>query len=378
MKRINHCRVCHHEFFETPLFRYENMPKSAQNFPDAASLGNDKGIDLEVCQCSGCGIVQLSNDPVPYYREVIRAAAFSEEMKQFRLHQFEQFAHRYSLENKKIIEIGCGRGEYLSLMKKFIAQAYGIEYSPVSVNLCKESGLKVQQGYIDAEKFILQDAPFNAFFILSFLEHMPDINTALRGIAHNLTDDAVGLIEVPNFDMILRKNLFSEFISDHLFYFTAETLSSLLAVNGFQVLECKAVWHDYILSAVVRKRRPVDMSDFSGFQSKLKDELFEFIGRHQDVAIWGAGHQALTVISLAGLSGKIKYVVDSAPFKQNKYTPASHIPIVAPEMLRANKVDAVIIMAAAYSDEIAGFLMNKYSKEIAIAILRDYGLEKIN
>jgi len=356
----------------------ENMPGSAQNFPDADSLGNDKGIDLEVCQCPGCGIVQLSNDPVPYYREVIRAAAFSEEMKQFRLQQFEQFAHRYSLENKKIIEIGCGCGEYLSLMKNFVPQAYGLEYSTVSVNICKDSGLKVQQGYIDAEKFLIHDAPFNAFFILNFLEHLPDINTVLRGIAHNLTDDAVGLIEVPNFDMILRKNLFSEFISDHLFYFTEETLSSVLAVNGFHVLECKAVWHDYLLSAVVRKRCPVDISDFSGFQSKLKDELHEFIGRYKEVAIWGAGHQALTVLSLAGLSGKIKYVVDSASFKQNKYTPASHIPIVAPEMLRTNKVDAVIIMAAAYSDEIAGFLMNNYSKQIAIAILRDYGLEKIN
>ena len=80
---INKCRVCGHDFFEEPLLRYENMPRAAQFLPDAESLESDKGVALEVCQCSGCGLVQISNDPVPYYKEVIRAAAFSDEMKGF-------------------------------------------------------------------------------------------------------------------------------------------------------------------------------------------------------------------------------------------------------------------------------------------------------
>jgi hypothetical protein len=67
--------------------------------------------------------------------------------------------------------------------------------------------------------------------------------------------------------------------------------------------------------------------------------------------------------------------VDSAVFKQGKYTPATHIPIVSPETLNSDPVDAVIVMAASYSDEVAMILRRHFSKQMHIAILRDYGLE---
>ena len=91
--------------------------------------------------------------------------------------------------------------------------------------------------------------------------------------------------------------------------------------------------------------------------------------------MWGAGHQALAVIALANIQDRICYVVDSAPFKQGKYTPASHLPIVSPDELISNSVDAVIVMAASYSDEVANTLRLKYPADLEIAILRDYGLE---
>ena len=63
---------------------------------------------------------------------------------------------------------------------------------------------------------------------MSFLEHIPHPNETLSGIYNNLNDDAIGLIEVPNFDMILKNKLFSEFIGDHLFYFTEKCTRNVL------------------------------------------------------------------------------------------------------------------------------------------------------
>ena len=77
---------------------------------------------------------------------------------------------------------------------------------------------------------------------------------------------------------------------------------------------------------------------------------------------------------MTNIAKKIKYVVDSAPFKQNKYTPATHVPIVAPEMLLTDKVAAVIVMAAGYSDEIAKIIKKKFNN-LQIAVLKNYGLE---
>ena len=373
----NRCRVCDHALYKEPLLRYTNMPGAAQYLPDAETIESDRGVDLEVCQCSGCGLVQLSNPPVAYYKEVIRAAAFSEEMKDFRIKQFGSFIKKYSLKGKKVIEIGCGRGEYLSLMQQCGADAYGLEYAEASVDHCVASDLNVQKGFVEFPEQKLLDAPFNGFFMLNYLEHLPDVNATLTGICGNLTDDAVGLVEVPNFDMIVRKRLFSEFIGDHLFYFTKRTLRSVLELNGFDVIECNEIWQDYIISVVVRKRMKTDLSHFAQQRTHLKKEIDAYIGRfpERQVAIWGAGHQALAVISLTDLAGKIKYVVDSAVLKQGKYTPATHIAIVSPDALRSDPVEAVIVMAASYSDEVVRVLRQKFDENINIAILRDFGLE---
>lgn len=375
----NRCRVCARHFPETRLLHFENMPKAAQFLPDAESLAQDKGVDLDVYQCDGCGLVQISNEPVPYYKEVVRSAAFSEEMKTFRREQFDAFVKKYALRGKKVIEIGCGRGEYLALLQEAGVEAHGVEYAEDSVHYCFDNGLRVTRGFIDSANYLLCQAPFEAFAILNFLEHCPDPNASLSGIAHNLCKGGIGLVEVPNFDMILRKNLFTEFISDHIFYFTRETLETTLRLNGFEVLECSEVWYGYIISAVVRKRSSCNVSPFDDSQSRLKQEIDDYVRSYggNGVAIWGAGHQALATIALLGLAGEIKYVVDSAPFKQNKFTPVSHIPIVAPEHLKTNPVDAIIIMAASYSDEVAAIVRQRFGGAFAVAILRDFGLERM-
>jgi len=372
------CRVCHQLLFDSAVLEYSNMPKSAQFLPDDRELKDDIGVNLSVCQCSGCGLVQLSNAPVFYYKEVIRAAAVSEVMTAFRQEEFKQWIDKYQLQGKKLIEIGCGAGEFLDIMRLNNINVYGIEQGTASIKKCLSKGLEVEQGFIDSDEKQLKHYPFDAFYMLNFLEHLPDPNTVLKGVANNLVDGAIGLVEVPNFDMILRNNLFSEFISDHLFYFTKETFIATLTRNGFEVIECNEVWHEYSISAVVRKRAKIDLSIFKRYQDKLGGELHCYINQFPDnsVAIWGAGHQALAVMSLTDMGGKIKYVIDSASFKQNKYTPATHIPIVHPNKIKEDPVKAVIVMAASYSTEVVTILQNEYSKEIKIAILDENGLKE--
>jgi 2-polyprenyl-3-methyl-5-hydroxy-6-metoxy-1,4-benzoquinol methylase len=350
------------------------MPKSAQFFPDKAEVESEKGADISVCQCSSCGLVQLSNAPVSYYKEVIRSAAVSDEMTEFRYHQFENWLESYDLVGKKVIEIGCGSGEYMTIMNKFDVDVFGLEQRAESVEKGRKEGLTVQQGFI--EDIVPNNGSFDAFYMLNFLEHLPEPNKSLKKIAACLNEGAIGLVEVPNFDMILRQKLFSEFISDHLFYFTKESLIFTLQRNGFEVLECQETWHEYSLSAVVRKREPISLTIFDQQRTQITAELNRYIDQFNEsaVAIWGAGHQALAVISLADIGSRIRYVVDSAPFKQNKYTPASHIPIVPPTTLVSDPVESVIVMAASYSDEVAKLISQNYTG-IKIAVLRDTGLE---
>ena len=63
----------------------------------------------------------------------------------------------------------------------------------------------------------LKKNQFNGFICMSFMEHAPDINKFLRSINKILKDESFGIIEVPNFNMILKKKLYTEFIRDHRF-----------------------------------------------------------------------------------------------------------------------------------------------------------------
>ena len=74
------------------------------------------------------------------------------------------------------------------------------------------------------------------------------------------------------------------------------------------------------------------------------------------------------------IENNIKYIVDSAVFKQDKYSPSSHIKIVSEKELIEDPVDALIIMAGSYSDEIIKIMKLKYPF-IEIAVLREFGLE---
>lgn len=380
MKIEKCCRVCAQPLFAEPLLCYRNMPAAAQGFPDAQTVSGDTGADLDIFQCSGCGLVQLAVEPVSYYREVIRAAGISQVLREVKRRQFAEFVDRFGLRGKKVVEIGCGRGEFLSILHELPVETRGVEFSEAAVRHCQEAGLRVSRGYPDAGSADFSVAPFDAFFLLMFLEHMPDPNGSLRAIGQQLVPGGIGLIEVPNFDMMLRKRLFSEFIADHLLYFSHETLVATLQGNGFEVIERTELRDDYVISVVVRKRTPLDLSDFSQAQEVITSELQRFVAGFgpRRVAVWGAGHQALAVLAISGAAPSIRYVVDSAPFKQGKFTPATHLPVVPPATLVSDPVDAVIVMAASYSDEVAEIIARDYGGRMTVAILREGGLELKN
>jgi len=377
IKKSHSCRVCDGSLFPSPLLRYENSPRSAQGFLDAIEECDDL-VNLEIFQCVYCGLVQHNLAPVPYYKEVIRAVAFSKEMGDFRVDQLRQWIMQNHLANKKILEVGCGRGEYIDLLISAGAtKVAGIEYAQKSVVTAREKCLQIYQGYLDSDFELPSDFKFDAFTIFSFMEHWPNPNQGLRLIHSVLSEGAVGLVEVPNFELILSKGLYSEFTADHIFYFDRKSFTFLLEKNGFEVISIESVWYGYILSAMVRKRPFLDVKNFLKIQEKIKSQLTEFISQRGDgeVAIWGAGHQALAVIAMARVANEVKYIVDTAPFKQGKYTPATHLPIVGPEYLNTHTPKAVIVMAAGYTNEVIRVLLEKYPFIEHIAALREDELE---
>ncbi|MDR0920712.1 MAG: class I SAM-dependent methyltransferase [Oscillospiraceae bacterium] len=365
------CRLCGSEI-DNYLIIYEGMPKSAQNFPD--SPDEDAGEDLSVIQCPWCGLVQLAGSPVPYYRDVIRASAVSAEMREFRKNQFSLFVRDNNLFGKKIIEIGAGNGEYMSAFENIDAHIFGLENS-------KNNSASIYKGFVENECYYIPNSPYDAFYCLNFLEHIPSPKSFLRGIVCNLTEDGVGIIEVPNTDMIFKTGLFSEFIHDHLMYFTKDTFRLMLETNGFSVVSLDVIWHNYIISAVVKKKHIKNVNNFLENRKTLTDSIHAYLDQKSDegkiIASWGAGHQALAVLALSGIGGKIQYVIDSADFKQNKLTPATHIPIISPSKINELGIDCIIVMAASYSSEVVKLINENYT-HIEVAVIENNKITEVS
>ncbi len=375
--KVDRCRSCGGAFLPEALLRYTGMPAAAQHLPD--SPGEDRGVDFNLMQCGGCGLLQLDTPPVPYYREVIRAAAYSPEMGEFRRGQFREWIERNGLNGKRVLECGCGRGEFLELMAASGVSAFGMEYGVGNVTSCREHGLAVEQLYFETGEEKLATGPFDGFYILNYLEHLPNLNEYLAGIAANLTDGGVGLIEVPNFDMILANQTFAEFTTDHLYYFTRQTLTGVLERCGFDVIASRTIWYGYILSLEVRKRSRLDLSGFDCARRALSEQLNALVEQYgvESSAVWGASHQAFAVLALAGLHGRLRCILDSAPFKQGKFSPATHIPIVSPDAVAGGDLKLLIVMAGGYSTEVAALARRRFGEALAIHILREDRLEQV-
>ena len=377
MKR---CIACGAPLWETPLLTLDNMPASAQHLPDAQGVKEDRGLTLDLCQCMGCGLVQFDCEPVDYYRDVIRAGGFSKTMVELRRYQYKHLIDSYHLEGKKFIEVGCGQGEFLKVLSEFPVEVHGIEHDPHLVELARAQGLDVTEGFTETEDTRFAGGLYDVFLSFNFLEHQPDPSTMLQAIYRNLEDDAMGLITVPSFEYIMDHNSYYELIRDHLAYYTFETLTPLLERNGFQVEECEVINRD-TLSVIVRKRPQMDTENLLECYVNLKREMETYMkyldAWDKKVAIWGASHQGFTLAATTKLGERARYIIDSAPFKQGKFAPASHLPIVGPDHFHEHPVDAIIITAPGYTDEIAASIRQKFGTSVEIRAMRSNHLEMV-
>lgn len=387
------CIVCKNEISGKPLFVLENAPSSAQNIPETGELGQDTGIDLHLYQCQNCGLVQFDCEPVSYYRDVIRSGGYSTTMVELRTRQYKHLIETYGLEGKKFLEVGCGQGEFLKVLTEFPVKAYGVEHREQLVELALKNGLNVASGFTENPDTVLGSAgPYDVFLSFNFLEHQPKPGIMLDCIWENLACGGMGLITVPSLEYVLQYNGYYELIRDHIAYYTFDTLRSLLEQHGFVVVEQEVVNRD-TLSVIVKKTSKIKKNSlsampfsvnlsgledsFHSIRKQMKELTKDLEKQGQTLAVWGASHQGFTLASTTCLGEKACYIMDSAPFKQGRFAPASHLPIVAPDYFLEHPTDGILILAPGYTEEIAGIIRRRFGDKIRIFTLRSEKLEEL-
>lgn len=414
------CIACGHAL--SPLMTLDDMPASAQNIPAASELAEDHPLSLTLCQCPSCGLVQFDTEPVDYYRDVIRAGGGTRTMTRLRHEEYARLLtamQEHHIHGRRIVEVGCGRGEFLRMWQNLAEDPegaaalardqardplsgqpnaaplhlVGLEHKPSLVeeaNAVADKKYRVYEGFATGD-VRYPEGPFDAFVQFNFLEHQPDPCDMLRNIGRNLKPQALGLITVPSFEYILRYNGYYELLRDHIANYTEFTLQKLLQDCGFELLSMDLVNRDTI-EAIVRKADPDELSElhYSGrlidvsalrdsydrLSASVNAHIDHLSESHRTMAIWGASHQGFTLAATTKLGGRVEYIIDSAPFKQGRFSPASHIPIVAPDYAVAHPVDEILIVAPGYTDEIAGIIRERFDENVCILVLRTDRIEE--
>ena len=274
----NTCIVCGAPLRSAPLMICENMPAAAQHLPAYDGLDQDQTLELRLCQCSGCGLVQLDCDPVEYYRDVIRSGGYSTTMHELRHEQYDRFMNTCPIKGKRVLEVGCGQGEFLRVWREdgFDAVPFGIEHDKALVEKAVLDKLNVVEGFAENEDRVLPGAPYDAFCSFNFLEHQPNPNGMLRCIYNNLNEEAYGLITVPSWDYILEKESYYELIRDHLAYYSQDAFRFALEKNGFRVLSMRVVNRD-TWEAIIEKKKRIDTAALIANQNRLRREIYDVI-----------------------------------------------------------------------------------------------------
>ncbi len=99
-----------------------------------------------------------------------------------------------------VMDLGCGRGEFLELMREAGVPARGIELSPELAGVCRAKGLEVECGDLLASLPALADQSLGGIFCAHVVEHFPPerLPGMIRSAAAKLRRDGVLAIETPN------------------------------------------------------------------------------------------------------------------------------------------------------------------------------------
>ena len=332
--------------------------------------------------CESCGLIQLREvvSPGDLYASGICGSTSSVAYLSW-LNELSDFLVKsYSLESAKILEIGSADGSLLAaLTSRGAGPVWGYEPSLVYKDIWRNKGISVTH-----KLFSMQTCsecpivPVQVVVMRHLIEHVDDLQDLLSAVRHVLSVDGLLVIETPDVDVLLNRPLYFDFLHEHLSYFSELALLTLLGRHGFEVVEVRRVpIHEGSLLVISQKKERVALDDpranslnahfitsymnrcrvFATQQSDYIRAFKQFIQREIERGVsfagYGAGLRINSTLGMLGLSSReLLFICDKNSLLHGKFTYGSYILICPPQRLLDDPVDALIIFAHPYQEEI--------------------------
>ena len=340
------------------------------------SLNYPRG-DIALGFCRSCGFISnVLFDPSrhEYSDNYEETQGFSVTFSRFHLNLADGLINRYDLYDKDIIEIGCGKGDFLKLLCER-GQNRGIGFDPAYVSGRSQAETGSRTSFIRdffSEKYAGTPADFICCKMT--LEHIQNTAGFVKIIRNTIADrpGTILFFQVPDVARILSESAFWDIYYEHCSYYSSVALTSLFKTSGFDIVEIWREYGDQYLMIVVRPENCQD-APYQGLENELENvaravEIFsnssknkrhswqlklkDFQKQEQRVVLWGGGSKGVAFLTTLGVRDEIEYVVDINPFRQGTYMAGTGQMIVAPEFLKEYQPDVVIVMNPVYRQDI--------------------------
>ena len=275
-----------------------------------------------------------------------------------------------------VIEVASNDGY---LLKNFLAAGIpclGIEPTASTASAAEQLGIPVLREFFGealGKQLAREGRQADLIAGNNVYAHVPDINDFTRGLKAALKPNGTITLEFPHLMRLIEHTQFDTVYHEHFSYLSLHTVSRIFAAAGLRVCDVEelpthggslrvfgchaedARVGSASLAAVQEAESDAGMQGlavYEAFQQRadeVKNGLLSFLIEQKragkKVAAYGAAAKGNTLLNYAGVKQDLlSFVCDAAPSKQGKYLPGSHIPVFAPEKLKSEKPNIVLIL----------------------------------
>jgi SAM-dependent methyltransferase len=343
---------------------------------------------LHAWVCERCFLVQLEEYVAPsdIFSEYAYFSSYADSWVEHARKYSVLMRERFNIgRDSLVMEIASNDGY---LLQHFVAAGVpvlGIEPAANVAKVAQEKGIRTEvcfHGRTSADKVVAKFGQADLLLGNNVLAHVPDLNDFVAGMKRLLKPSGVITMEFPHLQRLMEQNQFDTIYHEHFSYFSFFTVEQVFAAHGLTLFDVDELsTHGGSIRIYARhaadQSKPVSeraqqlrarelalgfdrLRTYQNFAEQVKSTkrkilslLIDLKNQGKSIVGYGAPGKGNTLLNYCGIrTDLLTYTVDRNPYKQGKYTPGTHIPILSPDRIRDTRPDYVFILPWNLKDEI--------------------------